>query len=265
MSRKPKPSHFNAPTAPANELHEKIKNIQEELDPFANKKYFFYCFIISLFCLNLLALIIDGPQLFLDAILREPIQYAFFIPFVSAAVAWPFWFFLCSLIKAKGQHDENSKLLILELATLEKNYENRIAYENALANWEYFNLVSSRGYWISKKGTQLEKDFGNLLISKGWKVSLTKASGDGGIDLICEEGDRTVYVQCKGHAKPLGVAAIRDAAGVKMAHAPSDMVVFCPQGFTKGSIDFAAQTGVGLIDVESVIGIAKDLQRFGDI
>ena len=264
MPRKPKPSHFNAPTIPASELQEKIKNIQEELDPVSNKKYVFYCFFISLLSLNLFFLILDGPQRFLDSILEEPFVYVITIGLLSAIGAWPLWFCLCSFIKAKSQRDENTKHLTLELERLKKYHKNRLAYENSLIGWEYFNLVSSRGYWISKKGIQLEKAFGDLLRSKGWQVTTTKTSGDGGIDLICEEKGRTVYVQCKGHSKPLGVGAIRDAAGVKMANNPDAMVVFCPHGFTKGSINFAAQSGVGLIDVESVIQIAQKSKSFDD-
>jgi HJR/Mrr/RecB family endonuclease len=86
---------------------------------------------------------------------------------------------------------------------------------------------------------------------------LTSITGDAGIDLICEKNEIQVLVQAKGHSKPLGVAAIRDAAGVKMAEKPDQMIVVCPKGFTKGSVDFAANTGIKLINAASLVKIAN--------
>ena len=61
-----------------------------------------------------------------------------------------------------------------------------------------------------------------------------------------------------GYAKKLGVAAIRDAAGVKATRKPLMMLVVCPVGFTKGSYEFAQSSGVILLAVKDIIDIAED-------
>ena len=121
-------------------------------------------------------------------------------------------------------------------------------YENALYNWEYTNLVTNKGYWLNKKGIPLENSIKIFLESKGWVAQTTNVVGDGGIDIICSKENKKVFIQCKGYSKPLGVSSIRDAAGVKMAHNPDEMIVIAPNGFTKGSIEFAKQSDVLLID-----------------
>ena len=81
---------------------------------------------------------------------------------------------------------------------------------------------------------------------------------DAGIDLICERGPQKVLIQCKGYAKPLGVGAIRDAAGVKSTNNPDSMIVVAPNGFTKPSKEFAKKSGVKLMDAGSLTLIASD-------
>ncbi|MDC3286644.1 restriction endonuclease [Alphaproteobacteria bacterium] len=145
---------------------------------------------------------------------------------------------------------------------LRGQYLRRRKYESAVEKWSYFNLTISIGYWTNKKGIDLENSFALMLQELGWDTKLTSTTGDAGIDVICKKGGQIVLVQCKGHASPLGVSAIRDAAGVKMANGPDYMIVVAPNGFTKGSIEFAAQSGVGLLGVNELIDVAKGTALF---
>ena len=156
---------------------------------------------------------------------------------------------------AKPKLNPVNESRIIELKNLIRK---RKSYENALSQWEYYNLVSNKGYWLNKKGIDLENALQQLLESKGWHVKTTKIVGDAGIDLICTRLERQILIQCKGHKSTLGVSSIRDAAGVMMADKPDAMIVVSPNGFTKGSIDFAKKSGVGLIDAEYLTNIAKD-------
>jgi len=47
-----------------------------------------------------------------------------------------------------------------------------------------------------------------------------------------------------------------------MAHKPDEMIVVAPNGFTKGSIEFANQSGVILIDSEDLVRIANNNRDF---
>ena len=157
--------------------------------------------------------------------------------------------------------ENNNKPTVLEkesIAKIEEKIKKRSMYEKALYKWEYTNLVTNKGYWLNKKGIPLENSVKTFLESKGWVAQTTNVVGDGGIDIICSKENKKVFIQCKGYSKPLGVSSIRDAAGVKMAHNPDEMIVIAPNGFTKGSIEFAKQSDVLLIDAFWLTLIAEN-------
>ena len=171
--------------------------------------------------------------------------------FVVAPIIW-----LVNNINPTTNDDKDN------LRKLEAQIYNRRMYEIAIRDWEYINLVTQEGYWLSTKGIPLENSVKILSENKDWNTKTTSTVGDGGVDLICTKENKKVFIQCKGHSKPLGVSAIRDAAGVKMAHKPDEMIVVAPNGFTKGSIDFANQSGVILIDSEDLVRIANNNRDF---
>ena len=133
-----------------------------------------------------------------------------------------------------------------------------------MANWQYYNLVTEEGFWLAQKGRDLEFAIKDLVSKKGWNTKLTSTTGDAGIDLICKKNEVQILVQAKGHSKPLGVAAIREAAGVKMAEKPDQMIVVCPKGFTKDSTEFADKTGIKLINASILVQIANDQMDLSD-
>lgn len=92
--------------------------------------------------------------------------------------------------------------------------ENALRYRNALRNWEYFQTTAGVGFWQNLRGVDLESATAKLFRDRGWKVSSTRTTGDGGIDLILTYDYTSFYCQCKGHAKPVSVATVREIAGV---------------------------------------------------
>jgi hypothetical protein len=138
-------------------------------------------------------------------------------------------------------------------------------FETALSSWRYLNTINQQGYWLRQKGIALEDSIAHLLISKGIQVSKTKASGDGGIDLLCTINQKKIFIQCKGYKNKLGVGAIRDAAGVLATQKPFMMIVVCPAGFTKGSYDFARQSGVVLMSVNEILDLIDDRITLNDL
>ena len=143
-----------------------------------------------------------------------------------------------------------------EINQLQSEISNRHKYNKSVETWEYNNLVVKQGYWQSKKGIELENALQKLLIGLGWETSTTSTTGDGGIDLISTKQQQKVLIQCKGHKAPLGVGAIRDAAGVKSTEKCSAMIVVAPNGFTAGSIEFAKASKVKLFDGTDLTNLA---------
>jgi len=156
---------------------------------------------------------------------------------------------------------KNDASIAEQIQVLSDKITKRREFEAAVSMWEYMNLVTGKGFWLHRKGVDLEQAVATLISLKGWRVKTTKTVGDGGIDLICERGPQKVLIQCKGYAKPLGVGAIRDAAGVKATKNPDSMIVVAPNGFTKPSKEFAKQSGVELMDANSLTLIASDSKQ----
>lgn len=106
------------------------------------------------------------------------------------------------------------------------------AFLTARMEWEYYNKTTGEGFWQALRGTDLEDAVAWLFRERGWQVETTALTGDGGIDLVLRHDGREVCVQCKGYAKPVSVAAVREIAGVCSASHAEPMLVVV-NGITK--------------------------------
>ena len=102
-------------------------------------------------------------------------------------------------------------------------------------------------------GLELEDRCAKLLSSRGWSVERTPRSRDGGIDLIASRTDEVgieqkLYVQCKDHARPVGVDVVRELVGVLPADRRVRPVLAAPMGVTAGAALEADQRGVRIWD-----------------
>jgi len=105
-------------------------------------------------------------------------------------------------------------------------------------------------------GRQFEDFVDRLFRDLGYDTELTQASRDGGVDVIAQVDDvvgvtTTLYIQCKNHASPVGVEAVRAIAGVVPVEDPGGRpAVICPSGFSTEAIRFAEHRGVQLLDAD---------------
>lgn len=90
-------------------------------------------------------------------------------------------------------------------------------YRMDTARWRRGNFEARIAYWLPLRGVQFELAVAGLLRKRGCLVETTKATGDGGIDLRVTLNKKTYFCQCKGHAKPISVAPVREIAGVSRA------------------------------------------------
>lgn len=114
-------------------------------------------------------------------------------------------------------------------------------------------------YWHPLAAVRFEKAVAQMLEDAGYQTSLTKASGDGGIDVIAKNREKTFYIQCKGWAKPVGAPVIREIAGVVgvvKTNGSVIAVVAASNGFTKEAKAFASQSGVALWDARILASMA---------
>jgi SNF2 family DNA or RNA helicase len=111
-------------------------------------------------------------------------------------------------------------------------------------------------------GLDLEERCARILSGHRWHVERTPRSRDGGVDLIATRTDEvglqhTIFVQCKEHARAVGVEVVRELLGVAPVGQTVHLVLASPSGVTGDAAQLAAQRRVtiwneaALIDLEN--------------
>lgn len=105
-------------------------------------------------------------------------------------------------------------------------------------------------YWVSSN-----------LVKFGWKASVTKASGDDGVDVIAERDGLRVAVQCKLYKGSVGNKAVQEVY-TGMKHMQLDRAVVISTGqYTKAAQSIASTTGVLLLSEHDIPHLWDLLQR----
>lgn len=86
------------------------------------------------------------------------------------------------------------------------------------------------------------------LISAGWQGSMTKASGDQGVDIIVRKCELSVAIQCKNQSIPVGNGAVQEVHAGKSYYETDFAVVVSASGFTPSAVRLAQKLGVHLVD-----------------
>lgn len=113
----------------------------------------------------------------------------------------------------------------------------------------------------SLSGIEFENICKNLIENMGFSVETTKASGDGGIDLITYNHELVLsgkyIIQCKRYSGSVGEPIIRDLYGVITAERANKGILMTTGYFTKSAIAFAEDKPIELIDGEQLDALLK--------
>ena len=116
----------------------------------------------------------------------------------------------------------------------------------------------------SLSGVEFESLCASLVAGLGFQVELTKASGDGGIDIIALNSSplfRGKYIiQCKRYIGTVGEPILRDLYGVVMSERANKGILMTTGTFTRSAIAFAEGKPIELIDIS---GIQSLIDRVG--
>lgn len=140
----------------------------------------------------------------------------------------------------------------IDAIVLNNNYDK---YKEACVKWEL--LQSS--YWTNTTGIIFEHRVADLLHRLGYEVQVTKASNDGGIDIIASKNNINIAVQCKCHKRPIGPKDARELYGVicDQHHIFKEGMLVCPAGFTKGVYNFVSDKPIKLLELTDLITLVK--------
>ena len=113
-------------------------------------------------------------------------------------------------------------------------------------------------------GLDLEDRCQRVLERRGWSVERTPRSRGGGVDLIAVRTDEVgleqrLFVECKDHARPVGVEVVRALLGVLPPGEDVRPVLAAPSGVTSDAARLASARGVAVWDAERL----EELERAG--
>lgn len=109
-------------------------------------------------------------------------------------------------------------------------------------------------------GIEFEERCARVLEDRGWRVQRTPQSRDGGVDLIANRVDevgleQTIYVQCKDHARPVGVEVVRELIGILPVTQPTQAILAARSGVTSDARMLADRRGVKIWDEEALAAL----------
>lgn len=112
---------------------------------------------------------------------------------------------------------------------------------------EYGSVSLPKKISIDMSGVEFERHCAEILDGCGWKTTLTKGSGDQGIDILATKNKVVVVIQCKRLSKPVGNQAVQQAfSGMQFIKAHYSAVVTTAT-FTPKAREIARETGTFLL------------------
>lgn len=126
------------------------------------------------------------------------------------------------------------------------------------------NIINS-GYDInSMSGIEFEELCQTLVELMGFSTESTKASGDGGIDIIAYNYQPIIsgkyIIQCKRYSGSVGEPVIRDLYGVVMSERANKGILMTTGYFTNHALNFAVDKPIELIDGQKLNDLLEQYQ-----
>jgi hypothetical protein len=109
-------------------------------------------------------------------------------------------------------------------------------------------------------GIEFEYWCASKLEDQGWSATVSKASGDQGVDIIAVRENITVAVQCKRYSKPVGNKAVREVLAGQQFYRADQACVISTAGFTSSAIELANATSIVLIEADFINSFSE---KFG--
>lgn len=97
-------------------------------------------------------------------------------------------------------------------------------------------------------GFEFEELIGELFRKAGYKVKVTKKSGDQGADLVIEKDGVCTAIQTKKYAGSVGNTAVQEVVAAMKYYDCDKAMVITTGSFTKGAFELASRNGVQLVD-----------------
>lgn len=168
-------------------------------------------------------------------------------------------------IKSMGYLDEQDNWIAMDLdmlhSLISQDIEVKRMYKESLAKKEAHNhretMMDSTGLDLDNlSGVEFENVCQVLVEKMGFTTQTTKASGDGGIDLIAYNHQPLLsgkyIIQCKRYTGSVGEPIIRDLYGVVTSERANKGILMTTGHFSRSAIAFSDGKPIELIDGEKL-------------
>lgn len=179
--------------------------------------------------------------------LGEAIIDTLFIPIVGFGIALYSYF---------EQHVNLNKYKFID-----KNLEdNIIRYNHDIKEFNEYLLRTKEDFWKNLTGYEFEREVAKVFENQGYQALVTRKSGDGGVDIILEKGDKKIAVQCKHHKSKVGPNDVRALQGVVYNGDFTSGIFVSLSGFTptvKQEVS-DSKVQIGLVTLEDLLSMNND-------
>ncbi|MNE27120.1 Restriction endonuclease [compost metagenome] len=97
------------------------------------------------------------------------------------------------------------------------------------------------------KGIEFELEVARSYMWLGYEITMTKASGDFGVDVVAVSNSEKIGIQCKNLSSPVGVDAIMQVSAGARFYDCTKCCVITTQGYTEPAIEMANKLGVEIL------------------
>lgn len=120
------------------------------------------------------------------------------------------------------------------------------------SNWQ------QQAWWWTLDGWQFEHEVARVFRLNGLKATVTKGSGDGGVDIILKKDDYCAIVQCKHHQYPLSPEPVRALWGIKDDWGADEVIMVASSGLTSASAEFVKnKANYIVLDLDDIIRMSQ--------
>lgn len=108
-------------------------------------------------------------------------------------------------------------------------WHNKLSYIDTRLN---ASMWRERAWWWTLDGWQFENEVAKVFRLHGYKATVTKGSGDGGVDIILKKDGYCAIVQCKHYQNPVPPEPIRALWGCKDDFNADEVILVASSGIT---------------------------------
>ena len=120
------------------------------------------------------------------------------------------------------------------------------------SNWQ------QQAWWWTLDGWQFEHEVARVFRLNGYKATVTKGSGDGGVDIILKKVGYKAIVQCKHHQSPLSPEPVRALWGCKDDFGADEVILVASSGITQAGADFISnKPNFKVLNLDDIIRMSQ--------